>query len=150
VKTPEFAAGVSAKGSLQMHADTRRALEIWLLTLVGKRVKVRIVEEGQSRSDKANNYYRACVLDVAERSNIGYTADEFHELMLAKFATTKHYVLADRAGDIVEEYDLAERSSTMNGKNFYDFVEQVRQFLAEFYGVVTEDPDPEFWRKKAA
>ena len=57
---------------------------------------------------------------------------------------------ADRAGDIVEEYDLAERSSTMNGKNFYDFVEQVRQFLAEFYGVVTEDPDPEFWRKKAA
>lgn len=149
MKTPEFPADVSEKGALQMPANTRRAMEIWLLSLVGKRVVVRVSEEESLRSLKANAYYWSQVMTVAEEANIGYTKDEFHELMLAKFATKKHYEIVDRAtGEVVEEYDITQRSHTMRGKPFYDFVEQVRQFLAEFYDVVTEDPDPEYWRKR--
>lgn len=151
MKTPDFLAGVSAEAKLQMDAETKRALSVWLRTLVGKRVDVVIREHVDTRSLRANAYYWSEVMGEAERANIGYTAEEFHELMLEKFSTRKHYEIVNRqTGEVVEEYDITERSRTMKGKNFYEFVEKVRQFLVEFFGVQTADPDPEYWRKRMA
>jgi hypothetical protein len=150
VKTPTFPARMDLKGKLETTDEVKRALTMWNLSLAGKNVVVMIEEEAQTRSAQANRYYWGVVLRTMEQSNIGYTDEEFHELMLAKFATKKHYeIVNQQTGEVVEEYDITERSSAMKGKNFYKFVEQVRQFLAEFYGVVTEDPDPEYWLKPA-
>lgn len=146
-----FPGAVSARGRLQMLPETRARLEQHLATLCGKRVELSVDEESQRRSDQANRYYWGVVLTTMEESNIGYRKEEFHELMLAKFSTHTHYEIVDpRTGEVVEEYDITERSSTLSGRNFYRFVELVRQFLAEFYGVVTEDPDPAYWQKRGA
>ncbi len=146
-----FPAAVSARGTLQMLPESRLRFEQHLATLCGKHVEVFVDEESHARSLQANRYYWGVVLTTMEESNIGYTKEEFHELMLAKFSTRKHYEIANpRTGEVVEEYDIIERSSTLTGRNFYRFVELVRQFLAEFYGVVTDDPDPTYWEKKHA
>lgn len=148
---PAFPAVVTDDAQLQLHPATQARLDRHLVTLRGRRVEISIDEPSRRRSDRANRYYWGVVLTTMEESNIGYTKKEFHELMLAKFSTTRHYeILNPRTGEVVEEYDITDRSSTLTGKNFYRFVEQVRQFLAEFYGVVTEDPDPAYWQKRAA
>lgn len=147
---PVFPALVSEDGRLQLPEVVRPRFDAHLLTLRGTRVELTVDEASHIRSIQANRYYWGVVLTTMEDSNIGYTKEEFHELMLAKFATRKHYEIVNRhTGEVVEEYDLVERSSTLSGKNFYRFVELVRQFLAEFYGVVTEDPDPSYWQKRA-
>lgn len=151
VSRPVFRAFVNADISLLMQPAVRAELDRHLASLRGKCVELTIDEQSRRRSDQANRYYWACVLTPVEEANVGYTKEEFHELMLAKFSTRKHYEIVNRTtGEVVEEYDLVDRSSTLTGQNFYRFVELVRQFLAEFYEIVTDDPDPDYWQKRKA
>lgn len=66
MKTPEFRAGVSETGKLQMHADTRRAMEIWLLTLAGAEAIVTIRKKVNRRSLPQNARYWALLTVAAE------------------------------------------------------------------------------------
>lgn len=140
-------------------------MAMYLLSLADKDADFIIQEHEEVRSEAANAYYWSCVVAPAVEANIGYTAAEFngemekkaldgddlHELWLHMFATTKHYELLNReTGEIIAVDDVKQRSSNMTGKSFYDFVEQVRQHLAEFHGVMTADPDPQYWRKRTA
>jgi len=143
-----FLGRVSPDGRLHFTSDVRHDFDEWLNGLIGKAVDVEVHEHQDTRSIQANNYYWACVLTPVEEGNVGYTADEFHELMLEKFATRKQYALVNRTTGEAEEYVIPRRSSTMPISDFYKFVEQVRQFIAEFYGIATDDPDPDYWRKR--
>ena len=41
-------------------------------------------------------------------------------------------------------------SVKQTGNKFFYFVEDVREFALTWMGVKTEDPDPEYWRKRPA
>lgn len=102
-----------------------------------------------TRSARANAYYWGVVLKLAAES-CGQSADDIHDAMCAKFIPNEHKrveffnKLTNERLEV--EVDI-QRSSDLNRAEFYDFVELVRVWVAEFLGVTTPDPDPNYWRK---
>ena len=105
------------------------------------------------RSKKANAYYWSQVLTVMskEGSDGDQSPEEIHDAMCAMFLPneSKRVEFFNRmTGERLEVETDTRRSSKQSASEFYDFVEKVRKFALEFMGVRTEDPDPEYWRKR--
>lgn len=124
MRTPEFLAGVTDQGKLQMHADTRRALEIWLLSLAGERVTVTIRKKVNRRSIAQNARYWA-LLTVAADSLWGDRAlkDDLHEEIA-------HLLLGlppcPKTG-----LRRRQRTPKLNTKEFADYTDRVVDKLIE-------------------
>ena len=108
----------------------------------------------QTRSQRANRYYWGQVLTPMskEGSEGDQTPEEIHDAMCSMFLPDerKRVEFFNRmTGEQMEVEIDPRRTSKLSGDEFYTFVEQVRKFAAEFMGVVTEDPDPNYWRKRA-
>lgn len=145
-------------GTVQIDARTRRArvqmptteaarLSAYLRTLPEGRVVTVTVSD--KRSDRANAYYWGHVVTLA-CDDIGMDADDFHDEMCARFLSRRQIEIVDRQTGEAEIVTVPGRSSTLSVRDFYEFVERVRRFLAEELDVVTDDPDPAYWRKKEA
>ncbi len=132
---------------LNAEQPTRRA---YLQTLAGQFVDVIVKPHKDTRSARANAYYWKCVLgEMATYS--GHSAEDIHDAMCEKFLPNEHKRVEffnRLTGESLAVETDGRRSSNLSGAPFYDFVEQVRQFALEFMGVVTEDPDPEYWRHR--
>jgi hypothetical protein len=113
--------------------------------------KLKITVQPPTRSERANGYYWGVVIEHIERlSESGYSAQELHDVFCERFilcerkqAEFYNKMTGER---VITEYS-ARRSSALTGGPFYDFVENVRLFAREFWGIETPDPDPEYWRK---
>lgn len=107
-----------------------------------------------TRSDRANAYYWGVVLPQIEcLSESGYDASELHDVFCERFIVTERKQVEFYSRLTGESFTVPiehRRSSGLSGQEFYDFVEKVRQFAAEFWGIETPDPDPTYWRKKSA
>jgi hypothetical protein len=107
-----------------------------------------------TRSDRANAYYWSTVLPAIERgSESGHSAEELHDAFCEMFILTERKQVefhSRMTGETISTPIDHRRSSALSGQDFYDFVEQVREFARTFFGVETPDPDPNYWRKKAA
>ena len=115
-----------------------------------KRVDVTLASHRDTRSKRANAYYWSVVLGTIARET-GHSADEIHEAMCRMFIKNepKQIEFFSRMTGEVLTFDLdTRRSSKLAGAPFYDFVEQVRAWALDFLGVATEDPDPDYWRKR--
>lgn len=105
-----------------------------------------------TRSMRANAYYWSQVATVLAKEN-EETPDEFHDAMCQMFLPNdlKRIEFFNRlSGEVLQVTIDKRRSSKLTGQAFYDFVERVRLFGVEFLNTTTEDPDPEYWRKKKA
>lgn len=150
---PVFLGDVTADGRLVLipeESDQRRA---HLQSLAGQRVDVTVKPHKDTRSLRANNYYWGQVLTPMsiEGSNGDQSAEEIHDAMCEMFLPDEHKRVAffnRMTGETLEVDTDHRRTSKLTGGPFYDFVEQVRKFALEFMGVRTEDPDPEYWRRK--
>lgn len=105
------------------------------------------------RSEKANKYYWSCVLhEMAKENSAGdQTPEQIHDAMCEMFLPNeqKRVEFFNRmTGELLAVDTDHRRSSKLKGEPFYVFVEQVRKFALEFLGVRTEDPDPNYWRKR--
>jgi hypothetical protein len=98
------------------------------------------------RSVVANRYYWGVVLKaIAEETET--PAEDVHDAMCDRFL--KHRItLVNVLGEVLDQ-EVAGRSSKLSVAAFYRFVEQVRLFAAEFFGLSIPDPDPEFQRYRA-
>jgi len=108
----------------------------------------------QTRSARANRYYWSQVLAVMskEGSEGDQTPEDIHDAMCAMFLPDERKRVEFFNRMTGEQLDVEidqRRSSKLKGDEFYTFVEQVRKFALEFMGVRTEDPDPNYWRKRA-
>lgn len=102
------------------------------------------------RSEKANNYYWSTVLPLLAKEN-EQTPEEVHDAMCVLFLPNeaKRVEFFNRlTGESLTVDVDGRRSSKLHGGAFYDFVERVRLWGVEFLGVITPDPDPEYWRKR--
>ena len=142
-----FAARVSDVGKLRFADAEERCLERWIMSLRGLTVDVTVLEHEETRSTRANAYYWACVIAKA-CEHTGDEPEDFHDEMCARFLTRRQITITDYATGAAEQVVIPGRSSKLPIANFYHFVEQVRQFIGEFLGVTTEDPDPEYWSKR--
>ena len=86
-----------------------------------------------------------------EGSDGDQSPEEIHDAMCAMYLPneSKRVEFFNRmTGERLEVETDTRRSSKQSASEFYDFVEKVRKFALEFMGVRTEDPDPEYWRKR--
>ena len=106
-----------------------------------------------TRSDRANAYYWGVVLEHLERlSESGYDANGLHDVFCERFILSEHKQVEffNRMTGESLTTEITKRSSALTGGEFYDFVENVREFGRTFWGIETPDPDPEYWRKRRA
>ncbi len=111
---------------------------------------VTVTEEKLTRSQKANRYYWGVVLDMASLS-CGQSVDDIHDAMCAKFLPNERKRI-DFVNTLTGEVEAVEidprRSSKLKRVEFYDFVELVREWVRDFLGVDTPQPDTDYWRKR--
>lgn len=112
---------------------------------------VKPMSAANARSLKALGYYWGVVLQMAE-AHTGQPADDIHEAMVERFVPQEHKrveFVNKLTGECIP-IEVEARHSPKQGGAFFDFVENVRQFLREFLQLDTPDPDPEYWRKRAS
>ena len=150
IRTPTFSAVVDSKCVMHFPPEERAQRHACVQQFCGQRVAVTIRLWKSIRSVQANNYYWGCVLDVIAKDQ-EMTAEEVHEAMVARFLPNEAKRIAffnKMTGEELAVYTDGRRSSKLSGGPFYDYVERVRLFALEFLGIVTENPDPLYWRKK--
>ena len=115
--------------------------KLWLKCpdLAGKRVKLTL-KETSKRSTQQNSYYWAVVIEMiyAEFLNLGHEIDRdgVHEWFLMKY---NYKELVNEDSGQVER--IPQRSKTLSKSEFFDYVEKVRKFAAEFLNLYIPDPD---------
>lgn len=115
-------------------------------------VKAKLASASSVRSQRANAYLWGHVYAEAAK-HTGHSADDIHDAMCEKFLPNERKrveFFSRMTGESLQIETDSRRSSKLAGNKFYDFVEEVRLFLLEFLGVETQDPDPEYWRKRAS
>lgn len=139
------------QGHWRFKADERRALEMHVASLSGKPIAVTVEEAKNIRSAKANSYYWSTVLPLLAAEN-EQTPEEVHDAMCALFLPNEHkrveFFNRTTGESLAVDVDT-RRTSKLSGGPFYDFVERVRLWGVEFLGVITPDPDPDYWRKRS-
>jgi hypothetical protein len=131
---------------VQMDAQEAARLSAYLRTLPAGRVVTVAVSD--KRSDRASAYYWGVVVKLASE-HTGMEPEDLHDEFCARFLTRRQIEVVDYATGEAEQVTVPGRSSSLSVRDFYEFVERVRQFLAEHLDVVTPDPDPSYWRKRA-
>jgi len=147
---PVFSGVVDADLVLHLEPSERDHRRAHLRQFRNTRVSLEIKPWRGVRSRQANAYYWSCVLDPMAKDQ-EMTPDEVHEAMCARFLPNEAKRVAffnKMTGEEIAIYTDGKRSSKLAGTEFYDFVERVRLFALEFLGIVTEDPDPLYWRKR--
>jgi hypothetical protein len=94
-----------------------------------------------TRSVQANRFYWGVVVELLSE-HTGYTADEIHELLKAKFIP-KRLAICDGNGEVCDEFVLGGSTRAMNKNEFYEYVEAIRRWSAETLDVVIPDPESE-------
>jgi hypothetical protein len=87
-------------------------------------------EPAGTRSSRANRYYWGVVMALLSRE-LGYTAEEVHDAMKAKFRGRE---------DITTGLVIA-KSTRVNSAEFWAYVEQVREWSHQFLGVYIPAPN---------
>lgn len=152
MKTVVTAFGTLRNGRVELNDDAgyRRDLA-QLKAKDGAALMVKVSRA--TRSDKANAYYWSTVLKtLEEQSESGMTDVEFHDAYCEMFLPTelKQHEFFNRLTGEKLTVTTQRRSSALSGEPFYLFVERVREHGRTFFGIETPDPDPAYWRKKAA
>lgn len=111
----------------------RKAME----SFEGKRVRFIVEEVRKRRSTEANAYYWAVVVPmIGEAMGMQkWEKDKVHAYLKLKF---NYRILVGRNG---EEERIPETTTDLSSAEFsQDYIEAIRQFGAEFFGI--EIPDP--------
>jgi hypothetical protein len=150
-----FHGRVDLQGRLLMAHQERRRHDARIVALTGKNVVVTVAEEKSTRSDRANAYLWGVVYRFMAEDQCGKDSEEakqaIHDAMCERFLPNQRKQVeffSKLTGETLTIDTDPRRSSRLTGEPFYDFVEDVRQFALDFMGVVTPDPDPEYWRKR--
>lgn len=98
--------------------------------------RVLFLEADKPRSMAQSKYYWMIINKFCKdtHATAGHDPKEFHEEMKKKFA----FQIAEINGSV---YETEGSTSTMNTKEFSEFVENVRKFLLEFFDYETPNPN---------
>jgi hypothetical protein len=100
-----------------------------------------------TRSLKANGYYWSAVVpafqEFMRQHGQYFDEDEVHEFFLQRFSGRN--VIDPKTGEVLSV--IGTRSSKMDSSQFLDFVEDIRGWAMDRFGVYIPEPDPE-WRMK--
>lgn len=133
---------VSAHGSVQagrLFIRNRRAFDQQIAQFKeGSEVEVEVTIRRASRSLNQNAWYWGVIVEAIS-DHTGYTADEIHELLKAKFIPKRLAVLAGN-GDIVDEFVMGGSTRKMNTAEFGEYCEAIRRWAADTLDINIPDP----------
>jgi hypothetical protein len=135
--------GEIVHGKLHVAPSMRSAMQEALLVWPDGPVTLTVEREVATRSVQANAYYWAVVLK-ALADHTGYTPDELHEICKVKFLP-KDVALKRGNGKVLAEFVIGGSTVRLSTVEFYDYVEQVRQWAFEALDVDVPPADPD-WR----
>lgn len=92
-----------------------------------------------ARSQQQNRWYWGVIVDLLSE-HTGFTPDEMHEVLKAKFLPKKLSV-TDGNGEIREEFVIGGSSAKLNKVEFGEYCEAIRRWAAEELDVIIPDPD---------
>jgi hypothetical protein len=126
-----FAATVNDRGGINFH--DQEALHKHLASFKeGDNLKVIIkpFKTGDSiRSVRANAYYWGVVIDIL-RLEFGYEKEEMHDALGLMFRRS------------VDEFlPTIQKTSDMNSREFWEYIERVRRWAAMEYNITIPDPN---------
>jgi hypothetical protein len=105
----------------------------------GWEVELEVTRLRATRSQQANRYYWGVVIKaLADRT--GYTSDEIHELMKAKFLP-KELAILNGNGDVVDQFVLGGSTRSLDTVEFYEYVERVREWAGTELEIYIPVPD---------
>lgn len=131
--------------------DDRDGFRASMDAFKGQEVVVSVQSKKALRSLRANNYYWAKVVGAAVEES-GQDEDAIHTFWCEQFLPDerKRLLFHNRMTGKTLQVDVdARRTSKQTGTAFYDYVENCRLWCQEWLGLTTEDPDPDYWRKRA-
>lgn len=102
-------------------------------------VLVAVTRRKASRSQQQNRWYWGVIVELLSE-HTGYTPDEVHEVLKAKFLP-KRVALADGNGEVKGEFVIGGTTTTLDKLAFGEFCEAIRTWAADELGVVIPDPD---------
>lgn len=102
-------------------------------------VLITVTRKHATRSVQANRYYWGVVVDLLS-DHTGYTPDEIHEVLKAKFIPKK-LAVSDGNGEIKGEFVIGGTTTEMNKLEFGEYITRIREWAAEELDVVIPDPD---------
>ena len=129
--------GFVRKGRLEIRQ--RKGLQESLKRLADGEVLVTIARVKAARSTQQNRWYWGVIVDLLSEYT-GFTPDEMHEVLKAKFLPKK-LAVADQNGVIRGEYVIGGTTTKLDKVEFGEFCESVRRWAAEELDVIIPDPE---------
>lgn len=98
-----------------------------------------IIDRKHATRSLAQNrlYFGVYVKLISEHT--GYSLDEVHELLKAKFLPKK-LAVADQNGEVTDEFVIGGSTAKLNKIEFGEYLERIQIWAAETLGVVVPDP----------
>jgi hypothetical protein len=129
--------GFVKAGRLEMR--NRKAVTEQLRRMRDCEVVITIEPRKAARSQPQNRWYWGCIIDLLSE-HTGYSPEELHELLKAKFLPKK-LAVCDGNGVIRGEFVIGGSTTKLNKNDFGEYCERIRQWAAETLDVVIPDPD---------
>jgi hypothetical protein len=131
---PAVFVGLVQDGKLRL--DSKKQYDAYITRFEGDEVEVTVRKRRSRRSEQQNGYYWSVVIPLMAE-HCGYTRDEMHEAIKAKFL-----------GQEDQSRGLLRIGSTarLNTLEFADLVDRVILWAAHELGVIIPAPDPK-WRE---
>ena len=108
----------------------------------GWEVQIAVKRLRATRSLEQNAYYFGVVVQLLSQ-HTGYTPDEIHDLLKAKFIP-KRLAVCDGNGVIQDEIVLGGSTRKMNKLEFGEYIDSIREWAAETLDLVIPDPDKDY------
>jgi hypothetical protein len=97
-----------------------------------------LVKKRATRSLSQNAWYWGCIIDALSE-HTGYTPDEMHDFLKAKFIPKKLAVCDDN-GEIKDELVIGGSTTKLDKGGFVEYCESIRRWAALELDVVIPDP----------
>lgn len=141
-----FEVGCTVTDEHRVVLDSPEAYQRAVRSMEPGRYIASLVKEESKRSNAANRYLFGIVYrEISEYT--GQSKDDIHDEMCARFTTKVINYTNPATGEIVE-MEVVGRTSGMKVREFHEFVEKVKLFAAEFFGLTFEDAPDEFYKER--
>lgn len=123
----------------QLEIRNRKTFVAALKRMRDGAVSITVERLHATRSLPQLRYYWGVIVEAIS-DHTGYSPEEVHEILKAKFLPKK-LAVANGNGEIKGEFVIGGTTTTLNKIEFGEFCESIRRWAAEDLGVVIPDPD---------
>jgi hypothetical protein len=138
---PEYITLIT-NGHIQRNIQERIGVD--LAEFEGKRVLIKIMKLGSTRSAQANAYFHA-MITIFSHALIDYTGDEIYKPELVKDMVKTKFLLKDiineKTGEVIGQHVL--RTRDLNKTDFAEFTDKVIRWAASEFHIVLPLPGEE-------